>query len=86
MPIAKGFIQATVVLFWAVYVAVQIVTKAGVRDATAVDPTTGPGLVRDYLQTLPLDALVVPTAAMVGTVVAVELVFAVARRHQTSRW
>lgn len=81
MELAKGFLQATVVVLWVVYVVVRIFETAGGSGDGRVDPTGGVALLVRHVESLPVESLVLPTAAMVGGVVGLEVVFLVVRRY-----
>ena len=78
MELTKGLLQGTVVVLWATYAVVQVVV--GRRGDTTPDPTAGTGLLEGFLATLPADALVLSTAAMLVVVVGLEVTFALLRR------
>lgn len=80
MELTKGFLQATVIVLWVVYVVAQIVTSAA--GSVTLDPTAGAGLLEGFLGTLPFGTLGLATAVMAGSLVALEAAFAVIRRTQ----
>lgn len=80
MEPTKGFLQATVIVLWAVYVVAQIVTSAA--GSAALDPTAGVGLIEGFLGSLPFGTLGLATAVLAGSLVALEAAFAVIRRSR----
>lgn len=80
MELHKGFLQGTVVVIWAVYAVVLVLTGRRGGSAGSPDPTAGTGLVEAYLATLPTDALAVATAAMIVAVVGIEIGFGLLQR------
>lgn len=82
MELTKGLLQATIVVLWVGYVLVQLVTTPGRVGDGPIDPTGGMDLLVGYVESLPIEALVVPTAVMVIGILGLEFVFVVLRRSQ----
>lgn len=81
MELAKGFLQGSIVVVWAVYAAARILAAAGGGADGPADPTGGVALLVAHLERMPVESLVLPTAAMVAGVVGLEVVFAAVRRY-----
>lgn len=80
MNITKVGLEAVLVAIWAIYVVIQVLSSAAGGADGGADPTGGTGLLVGFLGSLPVEAIVLPTAVMAGVFIAIEVVFAALRR------